>query len=378
MISVTNKSLALLAFVVALGPGAFATTAQSSSLETTGLAIKSSVSLEHLLEIQPSAAEKVAGDLGHLRDQAGESILSILGPVILHSSQQGNSEPGTVAVSFFKAADDLAQTAKALGIGRPGTAATFNFVVYPTGFAGDVAMNPNDTDDIAFSKNVVKNIESYKNLKFGPVTDGKEPIQPLAAVVSFHLNGEQGEVRLQLINLLNPQKIEGENPISIPHVKKSRDATVMFLEIAQPLAVTLPTAKMTFGKIGSIAREGWIQRFEISQNDWLCSRSNSVPVLWKKQGFWLPLPLYQVRLDFNRTEKIVDADVRLGIFGICTTVFGIVPSQFLAEANQKIDEATTMVSQLLGATPEQLEARIVADRKASGLPTSPGGDADSV
>jgi hypothetical protein len=367
-IFVTLFTLATL--LLAHAPSSFADESVGSDI---AFGIKSFIGVENQLTVGVQEKKSLDNTVLQIREQAGASIMSAIGPVLRTAAEsKGPKNPASLSLKILQAAGELADVAKRLGVGRPGMNITLNFIVYPVaGIKGEEAPPEELDGNESFSKAAISNIENFKRSKFGRVLDGKLPLLPVAAAVSFRLNGLDGEARLQLLSMVNPQEVDGPNPISIPEVKSPSDATMMFLEVAQPLQLKMPVLDIKFGKVGRIKRSNWILRFEVSDKESFCSRNNSAPSLWQ---MGIPLPLYHVTLDLNKTDKVVDADVRLGLLGICTGAFGIVRSEFMKQANQQAADAAAMVTKLLGATPEEFAEMINRDRKESGL--EPAGSDD--
>ncbi len=365
------KPMTFAALLIIATPTAFADESNGGDI---AFGIKSFISVENHITVGIHEKQSLDNTVLQVREQAGASVMSAITPVLRSAAEQkGPKDPASLSLKILQAASELADVAKRLGVGQPGMNINLNFIVYPVSrINGEATLVEASDDKEDFSKAAARNIESFKKSKFGRVLDGKLPLLPVAAAVSFRLNGLDGETRVQLVSMVNPQEVDGPNPISIPEVNSPSDATMMFLEIAQPLSLKMPVIDIKFGKVGRVKRANWILRFEVSDNESLCSRSNSTPILKQKMGLTIPLPLYHVTLDLNKTDKVVDADVRLGILGVCTGAFGLVRSEFMRQANQQAADAAATVTKLLGATPEEFAEIINRDRKASGLETSSG------
>lgn len=338
------------------------TQAPASSEPQFGFTIKSMYRLEN--QVTLGIPEKAARENGILkaREEAGESIVAILTPIFKALSVRTTPDPDEFTEAILHASTALTEAAKVIGISHPELAATMNFIIYPA----ELSDGSGQGDENSFEVASIRNMTALKKSKFGRVIDGKVPLFPLGAAVSFRLKGVDGEVKLQVVTLINPQEIKGDTPVTIPDVKSPDQATVMFLEISQLLALKMPKLDLKFGKLGSLKRDTWAFHFDVAETESICSRVDSVPKLWQSKGIWLPLPIYQVTLDLNMPE-IVAADVRLGLMGTCLKLWGIVSGEFIKEGNKKLRNATGLVSTLLGATPEELADMIAADRKASGI-----------
>ena len=357
------KPLIFSALLLASAPLSFADESNNSDI---AFGIKSFISVENHVTVGLHEKQSLDNTVLQIREEAGASVMSVIAPVLRTAAEtKGPKDATTLSLKILQAAGEIAGVAKRLGIGQPGINITLNFIVYPvTRITSGEATAEEPAGNESFSEAAVRNIENFKKSKFGRVLDGKLPLLPVAAAVSFRLNGRDGEARVQLLSMVNPQEVDGPNPITIPEVKSPADATMMFLEIAQPLQMKMPVLDIKFGKVGRIKRSNWVLRFEVSDTESFCSRNKSAPSLWE---MGIPLPLYHVILDLNQTDKVVDADVRLGLLGVCTGAFGLVRSEFIKQANQQAAKAAAKVTKLLGATPEEFAEMISRDRKASGL-----------
>lgn len=337
--------------------------------------LKSYVQVEGQTDLaELTDAAKRAEEL-KIQVEADKSIWRLLEPIRSKVSAMSRENPQAIANAILQASADLQPLLEKLKTSFPNIAVNAVFLLTP--WEKGVTHSPRAlmTNDPKFADLILANMNEVQRTKYGHVSQGKDAMYFLGAVGTISLDKSGGEARLQIVTSLNPQEIAGENPLVIQAPDSPTKSTVMFIDVAQPLALQRPKLKFTFGRLDRLSQKGFNYNFNVMDEDF-CARNRSVPSIiqmqkvpminWKMKAW---LPLYAVEFD-TETQLVTSSDVRMGNFETCFDLNGYVPGKFQTTANQKVQLMKAALSELLAASPDQFAEIIAKRRAAAGLSVS--------